>query len=1278
MAKQINEISKGRKLLDLFMIVLLLCIFLLVIYSAMQEGNHKRRVFVPEALEAPYQPYRPSMRGTQGGHMMPIDSMMRDLYVVQREINQGSHQLYLFFDTFTHRPAPLNLKKFDLKNPQDAQWYNFAIYTLILLIVVVPTITTFLMKKKVKGKIKNLIDDKEKLQTHWMKRFLDFTKENRMMIVIIVFMIAILLSMVNLSIPLDKEFEYRADPFFVIVCFSSIAVSIVSIKYVLKGLNKIKVGGDTSLVGKNAFRETLVWGALGVWALGFMCYFIGMYSLGTQKSVLASIVRPALESSKMFVLSDSVKEISFTLRNNGAFMGFYTLCKLIFLLISSFALVSLAWSRINSYWSIWDRRRGPGDLYVFFGINDNTKILAHDIAKKLGEKLEEELEQEQEEELKKELERKLRKEMKLDQRLEKELKKELKKQLKQKRDLKRDLKKDQREEQKNEPKQKLKKKEKKEQKLQLKQELEEQLNQALEQELSQNSELKQRLNDQLEEELQKELDRRLPEELEKKRVQKQIREENRKQELRKELKKKKDKELKKELKKLKKELKQELELELKLELKKKPEYKDELREKLAKKLELRGNELKEEKDEELEQELTKKIDQEKNKKLEQELKKRRNYTIVMVENRNSPVEGMGNGVSISSLTGMFNFRKDAYAEVREISNDALLVISDSSIAGRDCSQLVNKTIEDLSSGKKIDQSEKYELFNSLGLKHLSIMIKNATNCHFFFLDDDDRVNIDATDNLRKMLNIVHHHQLKGNVTIYCLARKNAFSTLLETPLHSLIPGEKKEVDKIKVKILDLSVMAALSLFKDPNNHPINFVECDTETAIVKSSFESLVIGFGRGGRDIVRYLYEFGAFFGYECVADNTNSEKQKKPEKIARAPFRCTILDKNKNMIEPRYMAKIPAVKAAHNNDNKEDMLLCFKAASLNSEEFVTLIEKKLGNLNLNFVVISMGNDKTNLGALTFIIYQVMRIRKGKLGKLKIFVRNYDPDYESTVKEQAEHFNQLMGGKVISIFGNRLDLLTFEMTVDDKIEKSAKEFFKEYNILKKGQTPDWDKRHDEGRGITYSKDDKPIYNGITWQKQSRVMRQETQDIINGMHIGTKLRLIGLGGKNVEHQLKKLRLLKDAIKFSDNGCKYEFTSSTPELEHISMLYENLARNEHIRRTASLEMMGYTKADPGKVARCDEEAKVHPCMVDWEDLDEATRYHNQQIPDHPIDFKAFNYLVVKTAFELAYKELKQQQRKQPQTESTAQKHTETESNLEVAEELGPDEQTDTQA
>lgn len=1257
--------------LEFILLVLVSSIFFIVIYSAMQEGNHKRRIFVPEALDAPYQPYRSTENRTDRGMVTPMDSMMRDVYVVQREINQGSHQLYLFFDTFTHRPARLDLNHFDLKNPKDAQWYNFGIYFIMFLLVVFPTISAFIAKNFLKRKIRKdseYLNDKVRNNMDVINKTVDFIIKNKIMIVFIVFLIAILLSMVNLSIPLEKEFEYRADPFFVFVCFSSVAVAIISLKNVIKGLKRLKIGGDTTLSGKTVFRQTLFWGALGIWAMGFLCYFIGMYSLGTQKSVLASIVRPALESGKMFVLSDSTKEISFTLRNNGAFMGFYTLSKLGFLLISSFALVSLAWSRIVSYTNIRKRSINPGDLYVFFGINENSKILAHDVAQKLRDRTI--ILAEKRKKLDNETEN-LVKECEKLANDSKDLASEMKWYNMKQKPVERDMK--------------------------------------LVEKSGKRAEKKQELANRKEELANKkeELFKR-KEELAK--TIKTLAEERKKRVVD-------NKELANDSEELADEMKQKpVEMGIKLNNKRgKRTGKSTNRAKKNSERWILVNE-----SEELLKESKKLVEE--HKKLAKDSQER--WTIVMVENRNNPIEGMGNGMTISSLIGMFNFRKDAYAETREVDKRALLVISDSSIGSHECNEQVQELESRIKNGEVLDNATKYDLFNSLGLKNLSKMIKNTNGksessykCHFFFLDDDARTNIDATDNLRKMLNIVHPDNTKK--TIYCLARSNAFSSLLERPIHR---GFRNEINPINVKILDLSVMASQSLFIDPNNHPINFVDCDTTSATVRSRFEALVLGFGRGGRDIVRYLYEFGAFL------DHNNAAKGK------RSPFQCTIMDKDIDVIRPRYMAKIPAVAASYNDDDKNDPLLRFEKAALNSDRFVSLIDEKLRNEDMNFVVISMGSDKTNMGALTYLIDQAMIIRKGNLCKFRVFVRNYDPTYEDTMRDQAEHYNQLLGNKpIINIFGRRSDLLSYNMVVDDKIISTAKEFHKIYVDFKnddKDIDKDelWAERRKQEQGIGLIEIENQDDVNIKWKQKNRILRQETQDIYNGIHVDTKLKLIGLErhihyekelveridsllGLNEDLRLKELsdeqnekmieiRMLiqnmvqdyvtnqesknfwtrlktrfmnndsdvendkkqkaheilvtlednnklywnqlmellpfpddslmsdvgqwKEAIKFTSDGTSYQFENTK-----FKNIYTNLARNEHIRWVASLEMLGYKgpkETEQVGMIECDEAAKIHPGMTAKND----TNYQDNQ--------QAYDHMLIKSSFELVFNKL----------------------------------------
>ena len=76
------------------------------------------------------------------------------------------------------------------------------------------------------------------------------------------------------------------------------------------------------------------------------------------------------------------------------------------------------------------------------------------------------------------------------------------------------------------------------------------------------------------------------------------------------------------------------------------------------------------------------------------------------------------------------------------------------------------------------------------------------------------------------------------------------------------------------------------------------------------------------------------------------------------------------------------------------------------------------------------------------------------------------------------------------------------------------------------------------------------------------------------------------------------------------------------------------------------MMGYEKPVLGTIAEPDEAAKIHPCLVDWDDLDEVSSFHNQAVPDHQIDFKKLDYLIVRSTFKLANNELDKEEKQKP--------------------------------
>lgn len=70
---------------------------------------------------------------------------------------------------------------------------------------------------------------------------------------------------------------------------------------------------------------------------------------------------------------------------------------------------------------------------------------------------------------------------------------------------------------------------------------------------------------------------------------------------------------------------------------------------------------------------------------------------------------------------------------------------------------------------------------------------------------------------------------------------------------------------------------------------------------------------------------------------------------------------------------------------------------------------------------------------------------------------------------------------------------------------------------------------------------------------------------------------------------------------------------------------NLARLEHLRWTASHEMLGYVKAHDG-LHTCDERTREHNCLRPWQELDDESREVTRA--EHwDCDYKLYDFIVV---------------------------------------------------
>lgn len=589
---------------------------------------------------------------------------------------------------------------------------------------------------------------------------------------------------------------------------------------------------------------------------------------------------------------------------------------------------------------------------------------------------------------------------------------------------------------------------------------------------------------------------------------------------------------------------------------------------------------------------------------------RRNNTLLFIENQKEE-RNFFNSVSFGGVMNLFAHQSPAYGIADNLG--ARLIVSNVMMSSEECGRLLNQM--------ELERLSADDIKNSLGLKHFFRLLGQAEEAHCFFLYDDQQININGTNNLHKLINKVSDANGKL-ITIHCLAHKSGNTQMLEIP-------EKN--DKTEVCILDSSQLAVQQLMQEPNYHPVNFVEIDHTTASVKSSFEALIIGFGETGQDALKFLYEFGAFLHHDCA----KFEDAERAETF-RSPFHCDVVDAKMDILQPMFLNKAPCIRDAYNMHkdsagvwqvDKNDPLVSFHKAYYGSQEYVTLIEEKMRDVD--YVVIALGSDSQNITVMNSLLETAVKMRNGNLGKLKIFVRSYYNDYAEVFHRLTSHYNhmKMCDGQLscpIVVFGQEKDLFTFDMVIRPTIIERAKLFHSRYGALT-GDNQTWEARHNK-----LKPNDKEE---VEWKNWKKVKRQELQGINNELHAPTKLRLV-----SEEKAPALFKMIADNLVFNaiDRSAPIGFNNQSEKA--LATLCTNLARTEKLRWNASHQMMGYERNEG---VECNEYNKTHNCLISWNELPDATDRYNaaekgkEKKGETPyyINYQAMDYMVVKTTFEL---------------------------------------------
>lgn len=511
-----------------------------------------------------------------------------------------------------------------------------------------------------------------------------------------------------------------------------------------------------------------------------------------------------------------------------------------------------------------------------------------------------------------------------------------------------------------------------------------------------------------------------------------------------------------------------------------------------------------------------------------------------------------------------------------------------------------------------------DIFKALHLRSIRRIVCKSRKSLFYFLSDNEAQNIAGALNFQRDKGLC---SLKRNrPTIYVHARRDANNEVFDH--YSQYDSTSQ---RMPIKLVDSAYLSTEVLKRRPSALPVNCVKVDTKTGLVDSPFNALIVGFGSVGQEAFKFLYEFSAFVS---------------PDGKTKSPFKCYAVDEKMDKIEGVVRKKMPAISS--------DELELIKS-SVDTTAFWDLVEKSIDELN--YVVVSLNNDKLGLALAVNIFKYALKSRSERSPKLKIAIRCYDRDNEKRMVEVVDNLNRSIDGERVDIliYGKEKEIYSCETIISEYTMAEAKEFHRVYSKSKLSAEEQWRKDFvyddKEEMSIVDSKLAKQAKNREELEKNHEeilsryhmihdINRKVAQNISNTLHISTKMRLMGFDEESRADAIRPL--LEDVEKREDKEAKYDVETSP-----FKTLFTNLAVIEHERWIASHKLMGYVVGPEKLLAK-----KQFKYMCPFEDLDPG--------------IQKYDYLVIYTTIKIAHAKAKAREIAKPENrfvewlKATAQK------------------------
>ncbi len=552
----------------------------------------------------------------------------------------------------------------------------------------------------------------------------------------------------------------------------------------------------------------------------------------------------------------------------------------------------------------------------------------------------------------------------------------------------------------------------------------------------------------------------------------------------------------------------------------------------------------------------------------------------------SETDGVDSNDSWTGILNIFTHRRSTFVMADEAQ--ALVAIASRRL----------RTIEqpeDFEAPQKLE-----DMLGQVGLSRIASLISSLREypegaaLEIFILSDNE------DDNVRELMTLMR------DTTIRSLGETNIPHRI---SVHARRSGPNSVIEDVavreglRVEIVDSSELAVNLLKENVIFHPATSIPkpWNYDPVCVDDPLNALIVGFDEVGRDAFRFLYEFGTFIG------------QPGPDGIpVTLKPRITAVDARMTDIEGPFRASMPALDF----ESGELRLLPIDAGR---ESFYSDVLSPDNCRKLNYIVIASDNSDANIG-LAVTIFNRLRKYREDMTPLTICVRCVADADRPKMEQVADHFNygrpEALYPGPIFIFGYPSQIYTFDMLVNNRFMKMARQFNEKYRLVRGGA--DWDQREKEARTLEHHAFclDMPDID-----KLRALHRKRGQDLANAYHVFTKFAFLPDEIIEAPRTFVSKMLTPEGASTFDRSLPRPYPNLS-DFENLVM--DRLAVLEHARWNAAHELMGYVRDSDGTC--CDEREMHHNCLVSWAELDDVSAKADYQ----PTDYKSYDYGVVETS------------------------------------------------